>query len=287
MAPASHMEARAMMRKSFTVALLLVVPLVLLGFLGVSQALMLYDDFNVKPINPAKWTGSEGNAGPAAPNTETARKLAGKKLYISLTTWGRTDSNTGTAGNQSNRLSVTNPVPVTTIQADVTVKSVKVVGCTANTTPTRSRAQVLGGFFNDGTSPGAGDRTGDILAGIQSTRDTLVGNPIEAFITRCTNAGCTTSTTVFFVTFTASWVQGVSNTMSVQWDKPNKQFIYTLNPGGSQEQHILAYTFSDANPPVVDFKQVAAGNSAASCLGPAPRAYATMKALFDNVMLNP
>ena len=272
------------MRKPFTVALLLIVPIVLLGFFGVSQALTLYDDFNVKPINPAKWSGSEGSAGPAAPNTETARKLAGKQLSISLTLWGRTDSNTGNAGNQSNRLAVTNPVPVTTIQADVTVKSAKVVGCAANTTSTRARAQVLGAFFNDGTSTGAGDRTGDIIAGTQSVRDSLLGDRIEGFITRCTNAGCTIITNPASVTFIASWVQGVANTLSVQWDKPNKQFIYILN---GSEQHNLTYTFTDTNGPVVDFKQVAANNSAASCLGPAPRASAIMKALFDNVMLTP
>ena len=75
--------------------------------------------------------------------------------------------------------------------------------------------------------------------------------------------------------------------MSVQWDKPNKQFIFTVNPGGSQEQHILNYTFADSVAPVVDSRDVAAINSAASCLGPAPRASAIMKALFDNVMVNP
>jgi hypothetical protein len=274
------------MRKLFTVVFLLIIPLVLLGFSGVSQALTLYDDFNVKPINPAKWSGTEDSAGPAAPNTESARKLAKQQLYITLTTWGRTDSNSGNAGNQGNRLSVTNPIPVTTIQADVTVKSAKVVGCAANTTSSRARAQVLGRFFNDGTSPGPGDRTGDILAGMQSQRDSLTGDQILAFINRCTNANCTTFTTSSSVVFAGSWVQGVANTMSVHWDKPNKQFIYTLNPGGSQEQHVLTYTFSDANGPVVDFKQVAAKNSAASCTAP-PRANAIMKALFDNVMLNP
>jgi hypothetical protein len=273
-----------MIRKPVTVALLLIVPFLLLGFFGVSRALTLYDDFNVKPIDPAKWSGSEGSAGPAAPNTETARKIAKQQLSISLTTWGRTDSNTGNGGSESTRLGVTNPVPVTTIQADVTVKSTKVVGCAANTTSTRARAQVLGGFFNDGTSPGPGDRTGDILAGIQSVRDSLLGDRIEAFITRCTNANCTTFTNPASVTFIASWVQGVADTMSVEWDKPNKRFNYTLN---GSEQHGLTYTFTDTNGPVVDFKQVAANNSAASCTGPAPRAYATMKALFDNVMLNP
>jgi len=276
------------MRKPLTVALFLIMPLLLLGLTGISQAqLVLYDDFTKKPINPAKWSGSEGSGGPLAPDTETTRKLAGKHLEIDLTTWGRTDSNTGNAGFQSSRLNVTNPGPITTIQADVTVKKATVVGCTANTTSTRAEARVLGGFFNDGTSTGPGDRTGDILAGIQSHRDTLAGDKIVAYITRCTNLGCTTSTITTSVTFTGSWVQGVANSLSVRWDKPNKQFIYTLNPGGSQEQHVLTYTLSDANGPVTDFKQLAASAVAASCLGPAPRTSAVMQALFDNVMVNP
>jgi hypothetical protein len=275
------------MRKPLTVALHIIVPLVLLSFAGVSQALTLYDDFNKKPINPAKWSGSEGSAGPLAPNTETPRKIAGKQLEIDLTTWGRTDSNTGDAGSPSSRLGVTNPGPVTTIQADVTVKSATVVGCAANPTRTAARASIAGGFFNDGTSPGPGDRTGDIFVGIQSVRNTITGDRIHAFVDRCTNANCTTFVTPFFVVFTASWVQGVANTLSVQWDKPNKQFIFTVNPGGSQEQHIFTYAFSDTNGPVVDFKNVQVDNSAASCLGPAPRARAIMKALFDNMMVNP
>jgi hypothetical protein len=277
-----------MMRKPLIVTALLIVSLMLLGFAGVSQAqLVLYDDFNVKPINPAKWSGSAGSAGPAAPNTESARKLAAKQLYIALTLWGRTDSNTGNAGVQSNRLDVTNPVPVTAIQADVTVKSVKVVGCAANPTATRARAQIVGGFFNDGTSPGAGDRTGDIIAGTQSVRDTLFGDRIEAFINRCTNATCTTFTGLAFQVFTATWTQGVADTLRLEWDPANDRFIHTVNPGGVNEIITLTYTVPDANAPVANFKQVAAGNSAASCLGPAPRTSATMKALFDNVMLNP
>ena len=276
------------MRKPFMQALVLIVPLLLLGFAGAGQAqLVLYDDFNKKPIDPAKWSGSEGSFGPLAPNTETARKLAGKQLEIDLTHWGRTDSNTGNAGNQSNRLGVTNPGPITTIQADVTVKKASVVGCAANTTSSRARAQILGGFFNDGTSGGPGDRTGDILAGMQSHRDSLAGDQITAFITRCANAGCTVSNTVTFVNFAAIWVTGVPSTMNTQWDKPNKQFIYTLNPGGSQEQHILTYALSDSAAPVVNFKQLAANNTAASCTAPAPRANAIMKALFENMMVNP
>jgi len=275
------------MRKPITVALLLILPLMLLGLASISQGLTLYDNFKGPDIDPAKWTGSEGSAGPTAPNTATARKIAGKVLRISLTTWGKTDSDSGTAGSQSTRLAVTNPAPITIFQADVTVQNARVVGCAANVSSSRARAQVIGAFFNDGTSSGAGDRTGDILAGMQSHRDSILGDQILAFITRCTNASCSTSATLFFVTFAASWVQNVANTMKTEWDPGGNQFIYTLNPGPGQEQHSLGYAFSDSNPPVLDFKQLAASNSAASCLPPANRGVATMRAVFDNVMVNP
>jgi hypothetical protein len=274
------------MRKPITATLLLFVPLVLLGLAGVSQAqLVLYDDFNVKPINPARWSGSEASGGPLAPDTETARKIAKGELEITLTTWGRTDSDTGNNGLPSSRLSVTNPTPITIFQVDVTVKSAKVVGCAANTTSSRARAQINGGYFNDGTSPGAGDRTGDIVANFQLHRDSINGDKIQANVNRCTNASCSTFTQVAVI-FTATWVQGVASTLNIQWDKPNKRFIFTLNPGGSQEQQILTYTFSDANPAVAPFRQLASQDSAASCQS-GPRGSATIKGLFDNVMVNP
>jgi hypothetical protein len=277
------------MRKPITLALLLIVPLALFGFAGASQAqLVLYDDFNVKPINPAKWAGNEGNLGLNAPNTEAARKIAGGKLYITLTTQGLGSSNSGTAGISGMRLGTTVPGSQTALQADVTVKSVKVVGCAANTTPTRARAQIVGGFFNDGTSPGSPDRTGDILAGVQSVRDSLLGDRIEVFINRCTNAACTTFTTAASDVFAASWTQGVPNTLGVRWDAANNQFVFNLNPGGpSPETKTLTYAFADSDPPIVSFKHLAVAHSPASCMFPASPGSATMKALFDNMMVNP
>ena len=273
------------MRKPVTIALLLIVPLFLLGSAGVSQALTLYDDFNAKPINSAKWSGSEGNFGLLAPNGETARKIASGQLRIDITTWGRTDSDTGNNGLQGSKLAVTNPTAITTFQVDVTVKSAKVVACAANPTFSRARALITGAFFNDGTSSGPGDRTGDIAANFQLHRDSINGDQIQANIIRCTNASCS-STTQVTVVFTSIWVKGVARTLNMQWDKPNKQFIFTLNPGGIQEQHILTYTVSDTNPAVAPFIHLASQNSAASCQS-GPRTSAIMKALFDNVMVNP
>jgi len=277
------------MRKVITVAVLLIVPLVLLGVVGASQAqLVLYDDFNSGDIDPVKWWGGEDSGGALGPNTEAVREIVNGQLELDLTNWGKTTSSAGTNGSVQEWLAFTNPVPITTIQADVTVKEATVVGCAANASTSAARAQIIGSFFNDGSSGGAGNRTGDILAGMQSQRSSGTGDTIVAFITRCTTANCS-STAVppgGAVTFTGSWVAGVPNTLNVQWDKPNHQFIFTLNPGLSQEQHILGYAFSDSAAPILDFKHLQNSNQAANCLAPAPRGTATMESLYDNVKTN-
>ncbi len=266
-----------------------VAALLLVGVPGLGQAqLVVYDDFHGRQIDPSKWQGSEGGASAAAPNTETTRRIVGNRLELSLTSWGRTDSDFGNAGVVSTRLAVTNPVSVTTLEAAVLVKSTTVNGCAANTTPTRARAQVVGGFFNDGTSPGAGNRIGDIVAGTQKVRDSITGDGIEAFVNRCTNATCSSFVTLAFHVFTTGWLKGVADTLRVEWDPANNQFLFAVNPGTPREEAIaLAYGVApppDAAP-VVNFKQLSVANSVASCT--AGQQSASMEAQFDDVMVNP
>ena len=271
------------MRKPITVSLLLVTSLLLFCCARVSQAQSLFDDFNVKPINPTKWAGSERDFGPEAPNEEATRKIANGKLEIDLTSYGRMDSDSGSAGTANSKLEgigVTGPY---FWGADVTVKSVKAVGCAANATSTRSGARILGEFFNDGTSSGPGDRTGDIFAGIESRRDTITGNHIVGFVGRCTNAGCTTTTTLVFHEFTTVWTKGAAHTLLIQWVPLADFFLLQVD---LQEDFMASYTVSDTDAPVHFSRQVGAANSVANCQS-GPRASATIKALFDNVKVFP
>lgn len=61
---------------------------------GLSQAqLVLYDDFRGRgPIDPARWHGTEAQAGADAPNTETSRTIIGGQLQLLLTSFGETTS---------------------------------------------------------------------------------------------------------------------------------------------------------------------------------------------------
>lgn len=268
-------------------AVVAVAALLLVGVPRLGQAqLVVYDDFKGKQIDPSKWQGSEGGTAPGASHTDTARRIHGNQLELSLTSWGKTDSDVGNAGTVSQRLGVTDPASVTTLQAEVVVKRATVNGCAANSTATRARAQLVGGFFSDGTSPSAGNRIGDILAGIQKVRDSIAGDVIEAFVQRCINSTCGTLTTLNFYTFATSWVMEHADTLRLAWDPGTDQFHFAVNPGTPLEESVsLPYTVSDTNPPVVNFKILAIGNSEASCTE--GRTSASMEARFDNVMVNP
>lgn len=203
---------------------------------------------------------------------------------MALTTYGDVTSN---SGDRSGRfgLSFPNPTPITAMQAKVIVKQAMAQDCPANPAVSRARAQLIGAFFNDGTGPGAGNRIGDILAGIQKEQS-HDGFLMRAFINRCTDSGCSRSSPVVSQTFTAPWQIGKADTLFMQWDPANNRFLYELNPGTSREESItLTYTLSDSLPAVTNFKSIRASNNGANCT--AGRTKVVVAALFDNVKLNP
>jgi hypothetical protein len=242
-------------------------------------------DFSSGLIDPTKWFGTVATGGSGNPTTEVKRRIDHGKLHLRLDQYGLTTSNSGTSGGQF-RLAVHNPVPITTMQAGVIVLSGEALLCPANAGATvRSRAAIVGSFFNDGSSTGAGDRTGDIIATVQKVADATLGDVIQAVISRCPDASCSSPTTLSFQYFTATWVPYQPHTLTLTWDAANDQFIYTAKPlRGRAETITLPYTQTDAVPPVVNFKQVQVNNSAANCNG--SREHAFMDALFDNVMVN-
>ena len=270
----------------FALAFLLLA--LVLGHPAVGDAqLVLYDDFSSGLIDPTKWLGTAADGGAANPTTEAARLIKSGRLELRLNQYGLSTSDSGTSGGQY-RLAVSNPAAITTLQTAVTVASAETQACATNAGATvRSRAQVVGGFFNDGSSTGAGDRTGDILAGVQKVADATLGNIIQAFISRCANAACSSTPNLSVQTFVTTWTPNKGHTLAVAWDAPNHQFNLSVKPvfGGKTELITLPYTQSDSKPPVVNFKQLAVNNSAANCNG--SQLHAFMDVLFDNVMVNP
>ena len=272
--------------RGYHLSLVIVIALAVLASAAVSEAqLVLYDDFSSRIIDPAKWLGTDASGGLANPTTEITRRIELGKLRLRLNQYGLTNSNSGTSGGQV-RLAFANPVPITTIQASLIVLSGEALFCPTNAgVSVRSRAQIVGSFFNDGSSTVAGDRTGDVLGTIQLVADPTLGDIIQAVISRCPDASCSSATTLSAQTFIMGWVPYLPLTLTLTWDAAHDQFVYTLKPVlGRAETITLPYTQADALPPVVNFKQLQVNNSATNCNG--SRKHAFMDVLFDKVMVN-
>jgi hypothetical protein len=255
---------------------------------GIGQAqLTLYDNFDSPPIDPARWHGSQNQPGASAPMTETSRQIVEGKLHLKLVDYGETTSDVGIAPSGIQALRVNDPSSVTAMQADVTVQNAVTQACAANASTGQARAGIFGTFFNDGSSTGPNDETGDIGVLFELRQRSGGTKIIRASITRCEDRGCDNSTNLDFHTFTKSWALGDVRTLKLEWDSANDKFDLTVNPGtAGAETAALSYSgVSDADPPVNDSKELRVEAVPVNCT--AARRRASMTARFDNVMLDP
>jgi len=258
-----------------------------LGHPAVSDAqLVLYDDFSSPLINPDKWYGTNQTGGAGNPTTEAEQILRSGQLEMTLSQYGLSNSDSGSTTGLVH-LRVINPIPITTMQASVTVLSGEADACPTNASGAAfsARAEVMGNFFNDGSSTGANDLTGDVIARVGLAVDAAAGNVIQAAISRCSNSACSSSSSVGFQNFTGTWTVNRPQTLTLTWDHANHQFVFSAKPsGGSVETHSIPYTLSDSAPSGGPTKTLRIFNSAANCNGSQKHAF--MDALFDTVMGN-
>jgi hypothetical protein len=247
------------------------------------EPLVLYDPFTAKHIDPEKWSGAEGFAAPRNPNAEAVRVILGGALRVQLTTYGNMSANSEAQHGRFG-LALANPDPVTAMAAQVTVLSAEAEDCADNPAVSRARAQLLGFFFNDGSSMGPNDRTGDILAGMNKDLD-RDGRSIVAFISRCMDASCTSSPTLVSHVFERTWSPRHPDTLQLQWDRDGHQFLFAVNPWTTGAETVALFSpASDVLPAVQDFKALRVSHSAANCTE--ARTKASMAATFDDVLLN-
>jgi len=247
-----------------------------------------YDNFNSGKIDPDKWSGGENSGTAPAPTAETSRKITGGKLQLQLTFYGNNTSDVGSPNGGTQRLRVADPTGVGAIQAKVTVQKAEAPACAANPDPVRSRTQLFGAFFNNGSSTGVGDQTGDIESFIEMRLDSSGNRRIRGQINSCDDATCSTRTTVGTVTFITGWTKNAAKTLRIQWDDTNDQFIYTVNPGApSQEVQTISYAgiVTNVDAPGSDRKELRVNNDPVNCT--AARNRVVTQATFDNVLLGP
>ena len=248
--------------------------------------LVPYDDFSEPLIDPDRWHGNETPSRGANPNTEAARFIDAGQLILGLRSYGGTDRDTGRrSGNFG--LAVTGSGRVTAMQAEVTIRNALVEDCPDNPVSTRARAQLIGYFFNDGSSSGPGDVTGDVLASIEKRVDSRTGPGFLALIVKCASPGCQTSDTLGFHVFSTPTALGQADTLRLEWDEAGEQFTFTVNPGGPDEEvQTLSYAGRVTNMAPSDFQldRLRVRTQGANCLS--GRRQVMIDTRYDDVQLN-
>jgi hypothetical protein len=249
-----------------------------------AASLALYDDFMAPQINPEKWYGFEGFNSSLNPNAEANRFIGGEKLHVVLTTYGDvtsdSDDRTGRFG-----LRFANPGLLTAIEVRIAVEQAEADDCTDNPSASRAQAQLLVSLFNDGSSTSSSDRTGNIRTSLnkQFSGD---GNQIVASLSRCSDSGCISTSSLGSFTFTTTWTLSRVDRLRIEWDPAGSSVRYTVNPETSREEAtVLSYTVPNDGPPVSDVAQLRNSNTGVNCMSGRTRVF--MDALYDNVQLNP
>jgi hypothetical protein len=262
---------------------------------GTAQAVAptaLYDNFTASQINPAKWAGGEWDA-PRA-NLENLRYIVGNvTLGNRLRLYGRGSGISGLGfGTRvgTNSLGFRNPTPITAIKASVWANSATVTSCSGNPDVPHVRARLGGTFFNASASPIPGNNTYDVLAQIRVQRaanSTDAANIVRVrySVGLCLDSDCWTSTNIGTSGEIGPPVNpGQKVTLSVEWDKANKRFIFRRD---NLAAVIVPYhPLSDTSAPGYNFKNLQVGYFVANCASATPPT-AAIDAYFDDVYTNP
>jgi hypothetical protein len=209
----------------------------------------LYDNFGSKIIDPDKWVGQQTETDSShRVLRESVVEIDKNQLHLVARTWACKDclnNDTGTQGGQSRLRALGALSSATSMQATVQVKQLAVAGSDVNQNPAQARARLVGWFFNDGTSTGPGDQTGDVFAWIGLRRksdstDAAGVMTIVGVVARCEDSTCSDSSTT--ETQPLGTVKyGPKTTLALDWDDGNQRFIFKWLSGKNATTAEITY----------------------------------------------
>src|SRR5262249_1918926 len=135
----------------------------------------IFDGFNGAQINQNIWHGWESSGAPGVINTDALRTVKNGQLDLALRSFGSTSSNSGTVNGGRFGLRLNNPGGLSLLFVQVAVQQFVAQACAANPSSTRPQARVIASFFNDGSSTGTGDQTGDVFGILRVAQDSSTG----------------------------------------------------------------------------------------------------------------
>jgi hypothetical protein len=253
---------------------------------------VLFDDFNAPEIDPDKWFGDEAQLQGVGALESTRdvdfdpASLQGRLLMFHRVAGG-TSSNTGITDSR-NRLRARHGRVPPAVQFDAVVTEFSVAACvTPGSAVSAARAQSIVHLFNDGSSTGPQDFTGDIgmVIGLSRRSDSVdAPGVLQAFgsLFRCTESRCIGFTNIGVVGLGPVGT-GEIVTLQESWDQVTKRVTYQKNAGPVQS---ITYTQDDSRPPIVNLKDLEVVGAPANCTA-APRPVTEITAFFDNVFYSP
>lgn len=256
------------------------------------QTLGAYDTFSSAGLDSTRWRGYEYTIegtesrvralyggyndgqgygggtlwGPSAVG-EGRQRVVNGQAQVSLTTskrgglgggYSHGKARAGLRMNHPGLAAPANPL-VTTLRASLTVAAVSAEppdpvteGCSVHNS---ARAEIFGHFFNDGSSTGPGDLTGDVFAIVslerrveETSAGPVVRNVVAARVGRCNTSAC--RITWQTVPFTRTWTVGTAHVLTIAWQPASDRFVFTVSGGGvAAESRTVVYTQADSAPP--------------------------------------
>jgi len=234
----------------------------------------MYDRFDGKWLDPEKWQATKPQCGGTL---ECVREIQNGKLRLAVRNFGRTDSDSGVQWSESEVYFI-DPNAVTSIQADITLRSFSGIGCATNNTDlTHTQVMIGGNFFNGGTGDPGDDVTAWLIIWVDiSNPQTMLASLWWGYRDQGGDFGI------------ASYPFGTPLTATFKWDKANHQFVGSVKVKGEPGPGtgiVVPYSVSDTTPPANAMKNLNAEAHTLNCTS--GRTTGQVEAVFDNVFTNP
>jgi hypothetical protein len=236
-------------------------------------------------LDPARWA-----------EFEQVRQIKDDGLRLMQRLWPQTGSNSGFSSfNYSEHF--VNPAAITAIKAKITVKAIEVSSCPSNVAVGDSRARIAGMFFNVGGAV-PGSNLNDMYAQLRVIRrsnstDAAGVLRVEGVVVHCKDSICQNALAVGPLIDLGTVSTGKPATVEMQWDKINKQFLFSRDNGtnsgsvtyGSYNNPDTGLPYTDSSPPSLENKNVQTRMILPNCQS-GPSVSGMIDAMFDNVSVN-
>ena len=253
------------------------------------EPLATYDSFSGDRIDPQLWQGSDISRF----TVDAAREVSRGNLRLSNRSYAD-QSFSGGRVKRSVRLNFSDSDSVTSLLGWLNVRDLELVGCSIDTgTSTRAEVRFSGYFFNDGTSTGPGDYTGDVWARIRLSRESDSTDPsgilsVAVQVWQCSNPSCAGDGTTFFLDSTSLGTVSVGEWVAIGiiWDPDRDLFVFYRSGAPPLAYSYATDVSSDAFPPVIPAgKEVNARVIAENCV-PEPRPMGKIEAEIAAILVN-